>query len=209
MMNKTHKHLRYLTTDTKGEVAFIIEKIHRTLYAIYSQMVCKTIFITKGIKYKKGIRFRGKIQISRYPNSIICMGNNCTFNSSSYFNYRGVNHRCILQTGKEDAQIIIGNNCGFSGVSIVADIGVIIGNNVKVGANTKIGDRDDHPEIYASQPAKIIIEDNVWIGMNVTIMKGVTIGKNSIIGAGAIVTKDIPANVIAAGIPCKVIKARL
>lgn len=208
-MRQIHKHIRYFKTDPKGEIAFIVEKLHHTLYAMYSQIACKMILSTKGIKYKKGIRFRGRILISRHQNSIIQIGQNCTFNSSSYFNYRGLNHSCILQTGKEDAQIIIGNNCGFSGVSIVADIGVIIGNNVKVGANTKIGDRDDHPEIYASQPSKIIIEDNVWIGMNVTIMKGVTIGKNSIIGAGAIVTKDIPANVIAAGIPCKAIKARL
>ncbi|WP_276866203.1 DapH/DapD/GlmU-related protein [Mediterranea massiliensis] len=208
-MRQIHKHIRYFKTDPKGEIAFIVEKFHHTLYAIYSQIACKMILNAKGIKYKKGIRFRGRILISRHQNSIIHIGQNCTFNSSSYFNYRGLNHRCILQTGTEDAQIIIGDNCGFSGVSIVADIGVIIGNNTKIGANTRIGDRDDHPEIYASQPQRIIIEDNVWIGMNVTIMKGVTIGKNSIIGAGAIVTKDIPANVIAAGIPCKVIKARL
>lgn len=208
-MSQIHKHIRYFKTDPKGEVAFIVEKFHHTLYAMYSQIACKMILNAKGIKYKKGIRFRGRILISRHQNSKIHIGQNCTFNSSSYFNYRGLNHRCILQTGTEDAQIIIGDNCGFSGVSIVADIGVIIGNNTKIGANTRIGDRDGHPEIYASQPQRIIIEDNVWIGMNVTIMKGVTIGKNSIIGAGAIVTKDIPANVIAAGIPCKVIKARL
>jgi maltose O-acetyltransferase len=46
----------------------------------------------------------------------------------------------------------------------------------------------------------------VWLGVNVTVMKGVTIGANSLIGAGSIVTKDIPANVIAAGNPCVVIR---
>ena len=48
---------------------------------------------------------------------------------------------------------------------------------------------------------------NVFIGNNVSVLKGVTIGDNSVIGNGSVVVKDIPANVIAAGLPCKVIKA--
>lgn len=52
----------------------------------------------------------------------------------------------------------------------------------------------------------ITIEEDVWIGANSTVCGGVTIGKGSIIGAGSVVTKDIPAGVIAAGVPCKVIR---
>lgn len=52
----------------------------------------------------------------------------------------------------------------------------------------------------------ITIEDNVWIGAKVCVMPGVTIGANSVIAAGSVVTKDIPANVLAAGVPCKVKK---
>lgn len=52
----------------------------------------------------------------------------------------------------------------------------------------------------------ITIGDNVWIGGHVCVMPGVTIGDNSIIGAGSVVTKDIPSNVIAAGNPCKVLR---
>ena len=54
--------------------------------------------------------------------------------------------------------------------------------------------------------APITLEDNVWLGANVTVVGGVTIGVGSIIGAGSVVTKDIPADVIAAGVPCKVIR---
>lgn len=50
----------------------------------------------------------------------------------------------------------------------------------------------------------IAIGDNVWLGANVIVLPGVTIGENSVIGAGSVVTKDIPANVIAFGSPCKV-----
>jgi galactoside O-acetyltransferase len=50
----------------------------------------------------------------------------------------------------------------------------------------------------------ITIGDNVWLGGNVMVLPGVTIGENSVIGAGSVVTKDIPANVVAFGSPCKV-----
>lgn len=54
----------------------------------------------------------------------------------------------------------------------------------------------------------IVLEDNVWLGLNVSVMDGVTIGKGAIIGAGAVVTKDIPAYAIAGGVPARVIKMR-
>ena len=52
----------------------------------------------------------------------------------------------------------------------------------------------------------IVIEDNVWIGGQVVVNPGVRIGKNSVIGSGSVVTKDIPADVVAAGNPCRVIR---
>jgi len=52
----------------------------------------------------------------------------------------------------------------------------------------------------------VVIKDHVWIGSNVTIMPGVTIGENSVIGAGSVVTKDIPDNVVACGVPCRVMR---
>ena len=52
----------------------------------------------------------------------------------------------------------------------------------------------------------IVVEDNVWLGANVTVLAGVTIGKNSVIGAGSVIRKNIPPNSLAVGNPCKVIK---
>lgn len=52
----------------------------------------------------------------------------------------------------------------------------------------------------------VAIKDSVWIGENVTICPGVTIGENNVIGAGSVVTKDIPANCIAVGNPCRVLR---
>ena len=118
----------------------------------------------------------------------------------------GLMHRCIITTEK-DAKLVIGDNVGMSGASIWCFKKITIGDNVRVGANVTIIDGDAHQDDPRSGKNKpVVIEDNVWIGANVTVLKGVTIGKNSLVGAGSVVTKDIPANVVAAGNPCIVVK---
>ena len=66
----------------------------------------------------------------------------------------------------------------------------------------------DNVEKLPENDAPVVIEDDVWCGANVTILKGVTIGRGSIIAAGAVVTKSIPPYSIAGGVPAKVLKAR-
>lgn len=176
------------------------------LYEKTSTFIAQIKFILWGIVYGKGNRIIGRIIVFRTPDSEIQIGNYCIFNSSSKLNFRGVNHPCVLQTGTAHAKIMIGNHVEMSGVSIVSNSSVTIGDHVLIGANCQIGDRDGHSNRYKSSPKPIIIENKVWLGMNVTVLKGVTIGEHSIIGANSIVTKDIPDNCIAAGNPCKVIK---
>lgn len=87
--------------------------------------------------------------------------------------------------------------------------GIFIGDGVLIGHNVTLATLDHgfNPEDRGTTyPAPIIIEKNVWIGANVTIVSGVRIGENAIIAAGAVVTKDIPANVVAGGVPAKIIK---
>ena len=94
---------------------------------------------------------------------------------------------------------------------------IVIGNNVLMASKIFITDHM-HGEISAEalktppslrkiiSKGPVIIEDNVWIGEGVAIMPNVTIGKNSIIGANSVVTKTIPPNSVAAGIPARIIK---
>ena len=203
-----YNHKEFLRKDPLGEIHFVLCKLRQMLIEKISTLIIKINSQMGGVKYGKHIKFRGIAIIERFQCSTIRIGDNCTFNSSSRFNFRGINHPCIIQTGKPGAKIVIGNHCGFSGVSIVADKEVVIEDHVTVGANAIIGDRDDHSDIYASEPRPVHIGKNVWIGMNATIMKGVTIGEYAIIGAGAIVTKDVPPYAIVAGIPAKIIKYR-
>lgn len=206
-MEKIIKYFKLFREDISGTFFFIFTLIRRDLYNfIYSPV--NLLLILKGCKLDGWSKFYRFPLVERFPNSTIKIGRGCVFVSSSLLNYRGINHPCIINTGCEGAEIIIGSKCGFSGVSIVANKLVKIGDFVTIGANTLIGDRDDHAELYDSKPQPVIIEDNVWIGMQCIILKGVHIGRNCIIGAGSVVTKNIPPNSIAAGIPCKVIKTR-
>lgn len=183
----------------------VMYEAKRTMIHLVCTIWYRFVASVAGVKYGSGLSFNGRILIDRFKYSSISIGENCTFNSHSLFNPRGLKY-CILHTATDYAKIEIGNNCGFSGVSIVCWKSVKIGNNVMIGADTCIGDTDDHPERLGTEASPIEIKDNVFIGMHCLILKGVTIGENSIIGAGSVVTKDIPANCIAAGVPCKVIR---
>jgi acetyltransferase-like isoleucine patch superfamily enzyme len=89
--------------------------------------------------------------------------------------------------------------------------GVTIGDLVLIGPNVNIitaghGMKPDERRAYV-EAKPIVIEKNVWIAAAVTILGGVTIGENSVIGAGAVVTKDVPPNSFAAGVPAIVIRS--
>lgn len=162
-----------------------------------------------GVKFGKHIQFDGICHFERFPGSTINIGNNCKFLSRRNSNLIGVNRPCSISTlqSQYKASIEIGNNCGFSGTVIGAFKYIKIGDNVRCGANTLITDSDWHLEDPRSgEPASVIIENNVWLGVNVVVLKGVKIGENTVIGANSVVTKSVPANVIAAGNPCRIIK---
>lgn len=97
------------------------------------------------------------------------------------------------------------------GCTILDGAEVRFGNNILIGPNVGIYTAghpiDVEQRIAGLEYARpIAIGDNVWIGADCSILPGVTIGNNSIIGAGSVITKDVPPNVVAAGNPCKIIK---
>lgn len=108
--------------------------------------------------------------------------------------------------------IEVGKNFFANYNFIVLDVGKVkIGDNVMMGPNVGIytAGHPLHPDSRNSgyeYGIDVTIGDNVWIGGNVCIMPGVKIGNNVVIGAGSVVTKDIPDNMIAAGNPCHVVR---
>lgn len=108
--------------------------------------------------------------------------------------------------------ISIGENFFSNYNLVILDVAsVIIGDNVLFGPNVSLYTAG-HPIHPVSRNSgyeygiPITIGDNVWLGGNVVVTPGVTIGENSVVAAGSVVVKDIPANVVAAGNPCKVIR---
>nr|WP_245785386.1 sugar O-acetyltransferase [Enterococcus aquimarinus] len=96
-------------------------------------------------------------------------------------------------------------------LTLVDDTHIYIGDHVMIAPNVVIatGTHPIHPGLRrkeAQYNLPVHIQDNVWLGAGCLVMPGVTIGENSVIGAGSVVTKDIPANVVAVGNPCRVLR---
>lgn len=105
-----------------------------------------------------------------------------------------VQHKENLKLGKK---IDIGAFCYIN-----AKEGVIIEDNVQIGAGVKIYSEDT----ISSKKGKVILKKNCKIGANSVILPGITVGENSVVGSLSFINKDIPSNVIAFGIPAKVVK---
>lgn len=153
--------------------------------------------------------------IRKAPNSTIRFGERVVLTSDSRYTALGVAHPVILRTLAPGALIEIGADTGLSGATICSQTRVSIGRECLLGAGVTIVDTDFHPinaqgrrfqPLSAAKSRAVEIGDNVFIGGSCMILKGVKIGQNSVIGAGSVVTTDIPANVIAAGNPCRVLR---
>lgn len=113
---------------------------------------------------------------------------------------------------EKDGLLEIGSDTFINyGCSISASQHIHIGKGCHIGTYTIIMDNDFHhvqPEKRHERPQSkpITLEDNVWLGTRVIVLKGVTIGAGSVVGSGAVVTKDIPPRSLAAGVPAKVLR---
>lgn len=196
-----------------------MRRIYNRFICLINEIICFICTYLTYIKFRlldirtgKKCKFYGSPYVYFSKKSIIEIGDNCVFRSQTTSNPMGLNHQCMITTGNEvsgkSSILKIGNNCGFSGVTIRCFDKIIIGNNVRIGANSLIIDGDAHfNDPRSSKPKPIIIEDNVFIGANCIVKKGVRIGRNSVVGMNSVVTKDIPEDSIAVGIPAKIIKS--
>lgn len=158
----------------------------------------------------------GKPIIHKEPGSVIRMGKNVVLTSDSAVNTAGINHPVIIATYSKDAEVVLEDNVGMSGVSINCVSRCVFKKGTMLGANVNVWDTDFHPidpqerihqcSILDAKSSPILLERNVWIGANTTILKGVTIGENTVVGAMSLVNKDLPSNSVCAGNPAKKIR---
>lgn len=124
-----------------------------------------------------------------------------------------LNAYAYIESRNEKSTIIFGDNININNAfSIISEKKIVIGSDVLIGYNCQISDSNFHdlnPNDRLKtdpNPEEVNIRANVFIGNNVTILKGVTIGKNSVIATGSIVTNSCDSNVVIAGSPAKVIR---
>lgn len=174
----------------------------------------RLLFRMHGIAWGRGWRLHGLPVIQKHRHSQMRFGDRLALRSTVRSNPLGANHPVILCTWQAGSLIQAGDDFSMTGGSICASRQIVIGNRVTVGANSVIVDSDFHPlhpDLRLDQPqggstSPILIEDDVFIGMHCLILKGVTIGRGSVIGAGSVVTSDVPPGVIAAGNPAHVLR---
>ena len=186
------------------------ERIRWSVSAAVSGRAARAAAAYWGIELGEGCVFYGRPIFQRVGNSRIVVGERGVFRSAVASNAAGLTRRCLVATVAEGAVLEIGSRCGMSATVVAAAQRVTIGDGVLCGANVTICDTDGHHpdprrrhEPGPSTP--VVIEDNVWLGMNVILLKGVTIGRDAVIGAGSVVTKPVPTGMIAAGNPAVVL----
>ena len=159
-----------------------------------------------GVRFGRGVHLRGVkvLNIGR-----IEVGDHCRLGSHPNDSPEVTNLRTYFPT----ATIRIGNHVGLAGTTLHCNASITIADHCRCGPGVILCDNDSHRvarsvEERAMSPAAapIVLEENVWLGMRTIVLKGVTIGANTIVAAGSVVTRSLPGNVIAGGVPARVIR---
>ncbi len=194
----------------------LITRIWLKLLKMWWQLYVPFRLRSMGVILGTNVRFYGMPIVGMTKGSSIRIGDRVVLCSDSRFTDLGVNHPVVLRTLRSNAQIVIGDDTGISGGSLCAADFVEIGKECLLGANVIITDTDFHaikpegrrfnnsPKNIYSAPVKI--EENVFLGTGVVVLKSVCVGRNSVVGAMSVVSKSIGMNEIWAGNPARFIK---
>ena len=206
----SYEALTLLSGDLSGALGYLLRK---QLYPKLFRQVGKSVIFGKGL-------------VLRHPNRI-ALGDRVALDDGSLLDASGsdqgitlgndviISRNCVIQA--KTAAVSIGDRTDIGcNVVITSSGGIQIGQSVLIAGNCYIGggrysmERTDIPMmeqgIYTKGP--VIIEDDVWLGAGAIVLDGVRIGQGCVVGAGAVVTQDLPNYAIAVGTPAKVIKQR-
>lgn len=188
-------------------------KIQNHLVRLLTLPWMRAQFFLAGVSWPAGAQVFGSPIIQRHRRSRIELGENISLRSSPRSNPLSPPHPVVLSTREPGSKIIIGRDCGLTGATVVAAESITIGDRVLVGSGATITDTDFHPlspesrkqDINDGRKKPVIIENDVFIGMNAIILKGVRLGAGCVVGAGSVVSRDVPARAIVAGNPARAI----
>ena len=172
-----------------------------------------TVIYGRRLKIKKPYSIWGNIRFLLLGPGSILIGRNfhaVSARKRSLFTLFSPCHLTVIGDGR----IEIGEHVGLNGTTIASRNRISIGDHTMIGPNTFILDHDGHSAwpprdrwTTSGTTAPVVIEQDVWIGMNCIILKGVTIGRGAIVAAGSVVIKDVDPNSLYAGNPAVKIKS--
>ncbi len=193
-----HIGLYHLHTQAKGTLISLISKLYWT-----------PLFRARLATSGSGLLLVGTgLPLVTGPLVITC-GSDCRISTQVTFSARTSSHPA--------PRLVIGNKVGIGWQTTIAcGTEVILGDNVRIAGSAFLAGYAGHPlnaldranglPDTEDQIGAIILEDDVWLGTGVKVMSGVRIGKGTVVAAGSIVTKDLPAGVLAAGSPARVLR---
>ena len=188
--------------------------IYNLIYGWYGILNAPKILMC-GVSVGKSVHFRGRVFFKnvRGGKGSIWIGDNVNINSSLAADPIGGDTRTILYT-RNKGHIVIEDGVGISNATLVSDSSITIGAYSNIGGGVKIYETDFHSidsqvrlngdSDIKSRP--VVIGKRVFVGGHSIILKGVTMGDDAVIGAGSVVTKNVPAGEIWAGNPAKFIR---
>ncbi len=157
-----------------------------------------------GVTIGQGVIIKPHVELRLTDNARLIVGDHVTIDSYAY-----------LQLTKPEPTVILGNYVGIGRHSVIAaKRSIVIGDYTQMGPYCQINDQDhgaSRDDLIMNQRAiiePVTIGRDCWFGSGVRVLKGVTIGDGAIIGAGSIVTKDVPPYEIWGGVPARRLKVR-
>jgi len=188
----------------------VIRKLRITLLSIYTRAYLRAV----GVELGRNVKLGCPPTVFRNKSARIVLADGVCLAGGTLQN-KVCTAGMVIAADAPGACVFIGAFSGISCSVIYAVDKITIGKNVNIGAGCRIYDTDFHPvsmesrrihDVSKIKTAAVVIEDDVWLAANVTVLKGVTIGKGSVIATGSVVVNNIPAGVIAGGVPAKVLK---
>lgn len=198
-------------------LAKLFKVIQIKLAFVLPTLRTKMILSSIECPYGKNLQVCGKVYFRPNGKATIKLSENVSITARFLTNTVGITNSAMLEF-IEEGRVEIGNNSGLTAIIISARKLIHIGDNVKIGGNMRIFDHDFHSLDYRRRragyidfehvkTAEAVIEDDVLIDTNATILKGVHIGARSIMGADSVVTcKNIPSDSLVIGNPAAVMK---
>lgn len=181
-----------------------------------SSVVTRVLFYFNNVTYGVGMKSYGVPVVDINDNSSMIIGNSFQINSGQNYNRIGRPQACFF-IADLGGRIQIGDRVGMSSTALVCHNAITIGDDVTIGGNTVIYDTDFHSlntglrtnfkDNSLARTAPVLIQNRVFIGAHVTILKGVTIGQNAVVAAGSVISKNVPPNQVWGGNPAQFIRA--